>query len=282
MKKNLIKTLLGTMAVAGIMTCSVNAYATTIDDVAEVARQLGYPESTINEAYARYYDNPDDYTSEDFDVAIAYLYETKDNILTTGVQNPQPVTTTTTATTATTPPTNNETSGAGESTPADTNNDVQPNTSSDGITLQTESGEEITRIDPQEFIDMSYDDKMNYIRNFTPEQQQVILDNLTIAERKSLMKQLPVEQKAEVVNSMVNFGETFDINISVDEISQDNISLSMRNGEGELVGTINAGEIVEDTGYDRKGILLLSAGLITFAGVLAGIVSKLFRTGDEK
>lgn len=282
MKKNLIKTLLGAMAVAGIMTCSVSAYATTIDDVAEVARQLGYPESTINEAYTRYYDNPDDYTSEDFDAAIVYLHETKDNILTTGVQNPQPVTTTTTATTATTPPTNNETSGAGESTPADTNNDVQPNTSSGGITLQTESGEEITRIEPQEFIDMSYDDKMNYIRNFTPEQQQVILDNLTIAERKSLMKQLPVEQKAEVVNSMVNFGETFDINISVDEISQDNISLSMRNGEGELVGTINAGELVEDTGYDRKGILLLSAGLITFAGVLAGIVSKLFRTGDEK
>ena len=282
MKKNLIKTLLGAMAVAGIMTCSVSAYATTIDDVAEVARQSGYPEETIQQAYAKYYANPEDYDSASFDAAIAYLHENKDNIFTTAVQNPNPVTTTTTTVTTTVPETDiSSVSGAGENVPADTNNDVQPTTSG-GITLQTESGEEITRIEPQEFIDMSYDDKMNYIRNFTPEQQQVILDNLTVEERKSIMKQLPVEQKAEVVNSMVNFGETFDINISVDEISQDNISLSMRNGEGELVGTINAGELVEDTGYDRKGILLLSAGLITFAGVLAGIVSKLFRTGDEK
>ena len=278
MKKNLIKTLFGAMTAAGIMTCSVSAYATTVDDVAEVARQLGYPEETIQEAYAHYYENPEDYDSNSFDYAIAYLNENKDNIFTTGVQKPNPVTTTTTTTSANNGTT---TSGAGETTPAVTTNDVQQNTSG-GITLQTPSGEEITRIEPQEFINMSYDDKMDYIRNFTPEQQQVILDNLTIAERKSIMKQLPVEQKAEVVNSMVTFGQTFDINISVDEISQDNISLSMRNGEGELIGMMNAGELVEDTGYDRKGILLLSAGFIAFAGVLAGIVSKLFRTGDEK
>ena len=39
MKKNLIKTLLGAVTVAGMLTCSVSgAYATTVDDVAEVAR----------------------------------------------------------------------------------------------------------------------------------------------------------------------------------------------------------------------------------------------------
>ncbi|MDE6035787.1 MAG: hypothetical protein K2G36_07760 [Ruminococcus sp.] len=287
MKKNLIKTLLGAVTVAGLLTCSVSAYATTVDDVAEAARQLGCPEETIQQAYAQYYEHPEDYDSNSFDYAIVYLQENKDSIFTTGLQNQNPVTTTTTtADVTTTSPvsdnTNNDNSTIGAVTENNSNNnDIQPTTSG-SITLQTPDGEEFTRIKPQEFIDMSYDDKMDYVRNFTPEQQQVILDNLTIPERKSIMKQLPVEQKAEVVNSMVSFGETFDINVSVEEISENNISLSMRNGEGELIGMMNAGELVEDTGYDRRGILLLSAGLISFAGVLAGIVSKLFRTGDEK
>ncbi|MCM1314019.1 MAG: hypothetical protein NC244_01455 [Alistipes senegalensis] len=279
MKKNLIKITVGTAVTIGMLTCSMTAYSATVDDVAEVARQFGYPEDVINQAYAQYYAEPEKYTSEDFDEAIAYLYEAEGIIMTTGVQNPEPVTTSTT--TVTTTETNNETSEAGETTPEDVNDNVQPENTG-GVTLQTENGEEFSRITPEEFINMSYDDKMNYVRNFTPEQQQVILNNLTIEERKSLLKQLPVDQKAEVVNSMANFGETLDINISVEEISEDNISLSMRNDDGELVGMVNAGVIVEDTGYDRRGLLALSAGLIAFAGMLVGAVSRIFRTGDEK
>ncbi|MDE6540373.1 MAG: hypothetical protein K2K66_09295 [Ruminococcus sp.] len=274
MKKKLTKIAVGVTVIASILTCSMTAYATTIDDVADVARQLGtYSEDTIQQAYAHYYANPDKYTSEDFDEAIAALYSTNEIIMTTGEQNPEPVTfPTTTAVPAPEVSNNNSEIGGNETQPENTG----------GVTLQTNNGEEFTRITPEEFIAMSYDDKMNYVRNFTPEQQQVILDNLTIEERKSLMKQLPVEQKAEVVNSIANFGETLDINISVEEISEDNISLSMRNDDGEIVGMVNAGVIVEDTGYDRRGILALSAGLIAVAGVLAGAVSRLFKTGDEK
>lgn len=266
MKKNLIKTAVGAVVTAGMLACSMTAYATTIDDVADVARKLGQPEDLINRAYARYYAEPEKYTSEDFDKAIEKLYLAEGIILTTGVQNPEPVTTSTTT---------------AVSAPEVSGNENQPETTG-GVTLQTGNGEEFTRIEPEEFINMSYDDKMNYIRNFTPEQQQIILDNLTPEERKSIMKQLPLEQKVEVVDSMVDFGETLDINISVEEISDDNISLSMRNDEGEIIGMVNAGAIVEDTGYDRRGLLALSAGLIAFAGVLAGAVSRLFRTGDKK
>ena len=267
MKKLLTKTAVGLAMTAGILTCSMTTYATTIDDVADVARQLGtYSEDTIQQAYAHYYANPDKYTSEDFDEAIAELYRANEIIMTTGVQNPEPVTFPTTTAVI---------------TPENNNAEIQPENTG-GVILQTGNGEEFSRITPEEFINMSYDDKMNYIRNFTPEQQQVILDNLTTEERKSLMKQLPIEQKAEVVDSMANFGETLDINISVEEISEDNISLSMRNDEGEIVGMVNAGVLVEDTGYDRRGLFALSAGLIAVAGVLVGAVSKLFKIGDEK
>ncbi|MDE6781992.1 MAG: hypothetical protein K2J40_11145 [Ruminococcus sp.] len=268
MKRKILKTVIGAGVIAGVLSCSISAYATTIDDVIRVAREFGYPEDNIQQAYNQYYAEPDKYTSEDFDESIQYIYETAGILYTTAPQTP--VTTTTTV--------------AGEETPSTTTVAVGNETPQipDGITLQTADGSKFTRISKSEFINMSYDEKMNYIRTFTPEQQQVIFDNLSPEERKSMLKQLPVEQKAEIADSMANFAETFDLNVSIDELSEDNISMSMRNDEGELVGIANVGTLVEDTGYDRRGILGLSAGLIAAAGVLLAAAAKCFRTGDEK
>lgn len=279
MKKKFIKTMIGAGAVAGMLACSVSAYAATVDDVARVARELGYSEDLVQQGYNQYYANPDKYTPEDFDAAIAELYRSMGIIMTTAPQNPEPVTVTTTTASG-------NIAGENTSVPPE-NTEPVPETPAQPevvgrITLSTADGSEFTRISEEEFISMSYEDKMNYIRNFTPEQQQVILDNLSPEEHKSLLKQLPIEQKVEVANSMTNFAETFDLNVSVDEISDDNISLSMRNEEGELVGIANAGTLVEDTGYDRRGIMALSAGLIAVAGILLAAVARLFRTGDEK
>ncbi len=279
-RKSFIKAVVRTGIIAGILSCSLTAYATTVDDVARVARELGYPEDLIQQGYNQYYADPSKYTSADFDYAIASLYEAEPNI-TTAPQNPNPVTTATTTVSVTdSAESTGTTVSAGAGNTSD-NNDSTDN-SSGGITLSTADGSEFTRISSDEFIKLSYEEKMNYIRNFTPEQQQVIIDNLSPQERASLKKQLPMEQKMDVVDSMKDFAEIFDLNVSVDEISEDNISLSMRNDEGELVGMANAGTLVEDTGYDRRGILALSAGLIAVAGMLIVAVSKFFRTGDEK
>lgn len=275
-RKRFIKTAAGACIIACVLSCSLTAYATTVDDVARVARELGYGEDLIQQGYNNYYAEPDKYTSENFDEAIAELYRASGVIFTTAPQNPQPSAETTTTTTVT----DNTESGTDAIVPPE--NITTPDVSG-GITLQTGDGSEFTRISTDDFIKLSYDEKMNYIRSFTPEQQQVILDNLTPEERKSLMKQLPVEQKVEVVDSMVNVGETLGINVSVEELNEDNISLSMRNDEGELVGMVNAGtSLVEDTGYDRRGILALSAGIIAVAGILLAAVAKCFRTGEEK
>lgn len=284
-KKSFIKAVAGAGIVAGMLSCSVTAYATTVDDVARVARELGYPEDLIQQGYNQYYADPGKYTSADFDYAIASLYES--DPMTTAPQNPKPVTATTTTVAVTGSTENTNTTvpaGNGNTSDGRTDNNSNGNTNnnSGGITLRTDDGSEFTRIPENDFIKLSYDEKMNYIRNFTPEQQQVIINNLTPEERRSLLKQLPVEQKMDVVDSMKNFAETFDLNVSVDDISEDNISLSMRNNDGELVGMANAGTLVEDTGYDRKGILALSAGLIAVAGMLLAVVSRYFRTGDEK
>lgn len=279
MKKSLIKTFISGMVVAGMLSCSMIAYSASIDDVARVARELGYSEDLIQQGYNRYYANPEEYTSESFDKAIEELYKANGSVLTTASQTPLPETTTTTAINNTTANTNDNTSN---STTVPAKNENNTDNVIGGITLSTADGSKFTRISEEEFIKLSYDEKMSYIRSFTPEQQQVILDNLSPEEHKSLLKQLPVEQKAQIADSMASFAETFDLNVSVDEITDDNLSISMRNSDGELVGVANAGVLVEDTGYDRRGIFALSAGLITVAGILLVAVSKLFRTGREK
>lgn len=275
MKKSLIKTFISSMVVAGMLSCSMIAYSASIDDVARVARELGYPEDVIQQGYNRYYANPEEYTSEGFDKAIEELYKADGAVLTTASQIPLPETTTTTAI-------NNTTANTSNSTTVPAKNENNTDNVIGGITLSTADGSKFTRISEEEFIKLSYDEKMSYIRSFTPEQQQVIFDNLSPEEHKSLLKQLPVEQKAQIADSMASFAETFDLNVSVDEITDDNLSISMRNSDGELVGVANAGVLVEDTGYDRRGIFALSAGLITVAGILLVTVSKLFRTGREK
>ena len=255
------------MAVSGVLSCSISAYATTVDDVARVAREYGYSEDMIQQGYNNYYADPDKYTSEDFDYAIQQIIEAGGDVYTTAPQIPTtPPTTTTTAS-----PSSDNGSG---------NN--QQNNSNGTITLQMGDGSTFTRMSTSDFIKLSYDEKMNYIRTFTPEQQQIIYDNLTPEERRSILKQLPVEQKAEYVESMVNFAETFDINVSVEEISDDNISLAMRNDEGELIGMANAGTLVEDTGYDRRGIFAVSDGLVAIASILMAVIYRYFKRNGEE
>lgn len=266
MIKSFLKTLIGGIFIAGILSTSMTAYSATIDDVAQVARKLGYPEDTIQQGYNRYYMNPDQYTAEDLDKAIAELYASMGIVVTTSSQIQPSETTTTTVVI-------NDNSNASTTVPSN---------NTGGITLKTDDGSEFTRISEEEFIALSYEEKMNYISTFTPEQQQIIIDNLSSEEYKSLLKQLPVDQKVQVADSMISFAETFDLNVSIDEITEDNISLSMRNEEGELVGIANAGIIVEDTGYNRTGILALSAGFILIAGILIALVPIFFRTGREK
>lgn len=270
-RKSFIKSAGVIIAISGVLSCSMSAYATTVDDVARVAREYGYSEDIIQQGYNNYYADPDKYTSDDFDFAIQQIIEAGGDVYTTAPQipvTPPPTTTTTTA------PSSSD-NGSG-------NNQQNNNGTDGGITLQTSDGSTFTRISAKDFIKMSYDEKMNYIRTFTPEQQQIIYDNLTAEERRSMLKQLPIEQKAEYVESMVDFAETFDINVSVEEISDDNISLAMRNEEGELIGMANAGILVEDTGYDRRGIFAVSAGLIAFAGLLTSLAYRyLKRNGEE-
>ena len=122
---------------------------------------------------------------------------------------------------------------------------------------------------------------MAYISTFTPAQQQAIIDALSPDEYRSLLKQAPQETKISVIDDLAKAADAMGMNITIDEISDDSISVAMRNNSGELVGVANAGTLVEDTGYDRSFIYATAGTLIlsAIAGMML-LIKKCF--GKEK
>ncbi|MBR4626423.1 MAG: hypothetical protein IKO47_01730 [Ruminococcus sp.] len=260
-------------AVSAVLAFPLTSGATTVDDVAAVARQYGYSEDIIMQGYNEYYKDPDYYTSDDFDAAIEWIRQSGSKLITTGSQ----VTVTTTSAATTTTVTTTAPSGNKEPS-------TEPPEAA-AIVLTDNSGNTFTRISTKEFIKLSYDEKMAYLRTFTPEQQQIIIDNLSPEEYRSLLKQAPQDKKISVVDDLSKAADAMGMNITIDEISDDSISVAMRNDDGELIGVANAGMIVEDTGYDRSSIFRAAGALFVLAaaGVLL-LVKKCFgkeRIGEE-
>ena len=280
-KKFLTNTVITAATICAITSFSLTAAATTVDDVAAVARSYGYSEDLIMQGYNHYYQNPGKYTSADFDLAIAELHKAGGVIVTTGVYDPSGYQTTTT-TAAPPVTTTSKADSSGTSSTVTTTATVtvpEPETpDSDEITLTMSDGTTFKRMSSEAFIKLSYDDKMAYLRTFTPEQQQIIINNLSPEEYRSLLKQLPTDQKMEVIDNLSNAVDSMGMNITVDEISDDSISVAMRNEEGDLLGVANAGAIVEDTGYDRRGLFAV-AGALFIASIAAVffVLRKCFR-----
>ena len=185
-------------------------------------------------------------------------------------------TTTTTTTTSDTSQTNN--SGSTSTKPNTGNNDTP--FSSNMITLTMPDGTKFDRISKDDFIKLSYDEKMAYISSFTPDQQQVIIDNLSPEERRSILKQLPVDQKVDVVNGLSDAMKTMGLNISIEEVSDDSLELSMRNESGELVSVSNAVTLVEETGYDRRKIFAVAGALFSVSAI--GLYILIHQTFNRK
>ena len=175
-----------------------NTYAATVEDAAAVAREYGYTEDEVQQALSEYYANTDYYTEDDIDYAIEKIKSSGKKIVSTVPYNPDatpPVSETTTNTTT-------ATEGEIISDEGNNNSNNNSDNSENGITLTAPDGTKFTRISKEEFIALSYEEKLSYLSTFPIDLQQVIIDNLSPEEYRSMMKQLPAEQKADVINSL--------------------------------------------------------------------------------
>ncbi len=271
-------------AAAAVIACAavpLASNAATPEEAEAVARAYGYPESYIQQAWGEYYESPELYDEDYIDGVIKKIKDTGNYIASEVPYDPNveipALTTTTTAVnpdTATTP-------DNGE-TPQQNGGDTQE---SDDITLTMPDGTTFTRISAARFIALSYEDKQRYLGTFTPEQQKVIIANFTPEEYKSMMKQLPTDKKLQVIDGMSDITDDLGMTITVDDINDDSMKLSMKNSEGELVAVSQSGAAsIENTGYDRRMFYGSIAAIITAAlAGLAVLVKKCFgnSTGAE-
>lgn len=284
----------GTALCIGLASVPMSAFAATPEDAAALARSLGLPESFIQAGWNRYYEDPELYPPELIDSYMDTLRNMSKEMIdqlisenggapstppatTSAGQNPQSSTTTAASSG------NGNTSGNNGNTSGGNGNSSNENSSSDDkIILTMPDGSTFERISAKEFAAMSLEEKRAYIATFTPEQQTVFLANLSPEEYKSLLKQMPIENKAEIIDEMAGITEQLGLTLSVDELTDDDIVLSMKDENGKLVAVNSARDSVASTGYDRRGILAVALSLVTvgIAGVVVA-VRKSFRKITE-
>lgn|GEM_PF-438952 len=293
----------GAMLIAG-SAFAATAQAATLDQVVATAREYGYSDDEIQTALNKYEQDmkadPYAYDEYDMDTIIQQIKANGKRVVDTVPYNPDVtipglVTTAAPDTTTTAADSPAETTAAaGSDSPAATsasantqggtnngggqanngggnNSDPAQGEASDDITLTMPDGSTFTRISVARFIALSYEDKLLYLGTFTPEQQAVFIENMTPEERRCMMKQLPTDKKAEVVDGMKDIAGNFGLNLSVDEMTDDSLVINMKDENGTLVSVTRAGDVVDDTGYDRRGLLALSAGLVMLG--ITGIIA---------
>ncbi len=268
MKHFFAKTLAAGAVICALMSAPIYTNAATPEEAAELARQLGYSEDLILQGWNEYYANPELYPPEVIDQYMEQLRESGSKVVTNVPHNPQ----------ATVPPAATQTA---PSTTTAAGNQTTP-VQSDEITLTMPDGSVFTRIGRAAFIALSYDDKMAYLATFTDEQQTVFINDLSPEERRSLLKQLPTEKKMEVIDDMKSITDDMNLTLNVEEVSDDNVVISMKNDKGELVAVSHAKDVVENTGYDRRGIFAAAGALLltSLAGIYI-VVKKCFGREDR-
>lgn len=296
MKRKIFSLLAGTALFFSLATSPVTAIAATPEEAADMARSMGLPESLIQAGWNKYYENPELYPPEFIDSYMNALSSMNqdmiDQLLTDngyGTSTPtEPVVTdaqpqqsqvqATTANTngntaATTPVISNNGNPVDNGNSSDNGNNAKDNK----ITLTLPDGSTFDRISVKEFTSMTLDDKRAYISSLAPENKDVFLANMTPEDYKSLLKQLPLDNKADIIQEMADVTNQLGLTLSVDELTDENVTISMKDENGKLIALSSVSDNVAATGYDRRGIFALATALSAFGiGGMAFVAKKSF------
>ena len=291
MKRKFLGLVTGTAIALSLSVAPICANAATPEEAAALARSMGLPESLIQAGWNKYYEDPSMYPPELIDSYMATLRSMNQDMINQlladngyAPSTPPPAATTApqqqeNGSTTTTASENNTTETTTTANANSSGNNQNNNNSNKGdkITLTLPDGSTFDRISSKDFAAMSLDEKRAYISGLTPDQKSAFLSNMTPEDYKSLIKQLPIDNKAEIIDGMADITGQLGLTLSVDELTDENFVLSMKDQDGKLVAQSAASDTVAATGYDRRGILALAAALAAMgiAGT-AYIVNKSF------
>lgn len=238
------------------------ADAASIGDVCDALREIGIPESQIQSCMNYYYSCKHDdqgvyhpQTGEyyEFDLLIENIYVMQNTIrqkLNDMFPSAPPTTTA--------PP-----SQGGQTTVT---------------TAVTSAQQPVTTSKP--FINMTFEEKKAYLYSLSPEERTAFINGLSNEERNSLIKQLPAEDKAAIAAGFVDLLKDFGMNMTVDDISDGRLDVSVRDQSGNLVDSSSIGISVDDTGWNLTAPLVISLSSVLAA--LGGITFLTFRAGKKE
>ena len=282
MKKKIFGLLTGAALILSLSAAPIPANAATPEEAAALARSMGIPESLIQAGWNKYYEDPDMYPPELIDSYMATLRGMNQDMINQliienggSISTPQMLVTTTSAqssseNTVTTPASSGNTSEGGNGSSENSSSSSK----GDKITLTLPDGSTFDRISSKEFSAMSLDEKRAYIASLTPDQKTAFLSNMSPEDYKSLLKQLPIENKTDIIDGMADITNQLGLTLSVDELTDNNLVLSMKDQDGKLVALSAVSDTVAATGYDRRGILALAAALTSLGLFGTALVVK--------
>ncbi|MBQ6040784.1 MAG: hypothetical protein IJL32_08440 [Oscillospiraceae bacterium] len=126
-------------------------------------------------------------------------------------------------------------------------------------------------IEPEEFKEMTIDEKQEYITSIPSDQKQEYLDVMTNDEKNQLLKKLDTSEQVEVIAEMLGVGDPFGYNFSIEDISDGSVMISARDKDKKLIGVTVLGDSVEKTGKTYTYPILIAFSIILSSS--AGIVT---------
>ncbi|MBD5143403.1 MAG: hypothetical protein K2K06_10640 [Oscillospiraceae bacterium] len=235
MKKYAIFT--GILTACLICSASISAKAYTADDVAQRARSAGWPEYLIQAGYNEWASGS--YSQDDLDEAYYavqnYDEQTEEMICNMFGIEPQK-------------PTEAQ----------------QQTTSSGNSETPDNSATQDDRIAPADFINMTLDEKIEYVNTLEESQKNEFLSGLTREERNSIIKQLPTDQKMTLMQNYIDTASSMGMNVVVDSVTDNNISLTVRDNQGIIIDKADVGIVIDETGISHtKPLVFAGLGILT-------------------
>ena len=112
------------------------------------------------------------------------------------------------------------------------------------------------------------------------EERSNYISNVTTEERNSFIKQLPVSDKAAVLNEFLGVGDSLGLHFTVDEMTNDSVVVSARDKDGKLIDVSAMGVTVEETGKSYTTPITIAALLA--GGGICGVSAIIFAAGKKK
>ena len=268
------------MLAAGCLCCGagLHAAAVTVDEVAQKAREVGFPEEQVQLGYN--YWATGEYTQEDLEAAYAKLceYDTQandkiDSIFDTGSTAEPPAPEPDRTGNETAPPSaDSSAADSGNSGTNSTGGEVNSSGSGTSGTVNSTAPAQPSgnTVSSSDFINMTLDEKIAYVNSMSEADKEAFLNNLTPAERNSIIKQMNVNDQAELLQGYIDAAKDMNMNIAVDSISAEGIAITVRDNEGTIIDKSATGITIDESGISYDGLLAASAAAVLLAA--AGFV----------